>query len=101
MPRGQQGMYWLLTIPEGNFVVPDQLPSDLQWIRGQKEIGESTGYPHWQIFVQFKRKVRLGGVKAKFGATCHAELSRSTSAEEYVWKEDTRVPNTQFEVRLL
>lgn len=31
------------------------------------------------------------------GPTAHVEPSRSEAANEYVWKEDTRVPGTQFE----
>jgi len=31
------------------------------------------------------------------GERGHWELSRSDAAAEYVWKEDTRVPGTQFE----
>lgn len=39
----------------------------------------------------------MATIKEIFGNTCHAELSRSEAANDYVWKEDTRVPNTQFE----
>jgi hypothetical protein len=55
-------------------------------------------YLHWQILVIFKRKLRRGGVKDIFGRTCHAEPSRSNAADEYVWKEATRVAGTQFEL---
>jgi len=64
-------------------------------------VAEPNGRPrylHWQILVILKRKLRLGGVKTIFGRTCHAEPSRSNAADDYVWKEDTRVPNTQFEL---
>jgi len=59
---------------------------------------ERPRYLHWQILVIFKRKLRLGGVKSIFGRTCHAEPGRSNAALEYVWKEDTRVDGTQFEL---
>lgn len=55
-------------------------------------------YLHWQVLVIFKRKLRLGGVKSIFGRTTHAEPSRSEAADEYVWKEETRVDGTQFEL---
>lgn len=33
-----------------------------------------------------------------FGDTCHAELTRSEASAAYVWKEETRVDGTQFEL---
>jgi len=32
------------------------------------------------------------------GTTGHVELSRSEAADAYVWKEETRIPGTQFEL---
>ena len=57
-----------------------------------------TNYLHWQICVCFNRKLRLAGVKSFFGGTCHAELSRSDAAREYVWKDDTAIEQTRFEL---
>ena len=91
-----QGLYWLLTIPQHAYL--PYLPPACRFIRGQLETGANTGYLHWQVLVSFKRKVRLAGVKAVFGDSCHAELSRSSAADEYVWKEDTAVAGTRFEL---
>lgn len=91
-----QGRYFLLTIPH-HFFTP-YLPNDCQYIRGQLERGEGTGYLHWQILVAFKTKVRFCVVKRIFGEECHVELSRSSAANEYVWKQETRVEGTQFEL---
>lgn len=91
-----QGVYWLLTIPH-HFFLP-YLPDGVKWIKGQLEQGSDTGYIHWQLFVCFSRSVRLGAVKSLFGDGIHAELSRSAAAEAYVWKEDTRISGTQFEL---
>lgn len=93
-----QARYWLLTIPKNDWTKPNELPSTIQYLRGQLELGGTTGYEHWQLLVAFKRAVRLAAVKNAFGNTCHAEQSRSSAANEYVWKEDTRVPDTQFEL---
>jgi len=90
-----QGLYWILTIP-GHDYTPYK-PESIQYIRGQLERG-ATGYVHWQILAVFKRKCRLRAVKQCFGDTVHAELSRSSAATEYVWKEDTRIDGTQFEL---
>lgn len=91
-----QGIYWLLTIPHADFL--PFLPPTVQYIRGQLERGGDTGYLHWQLLVAFKRKCRLAAVKTTFGDSCHAELSRSVAADSYVWKEETRVGGTQFEL---
>ena len=93
----QQGRYGLLTIScERNDYSPTTLPPECSWVKGQKERGEG-GFLHWQIFSAFSRSVRLRTVRRVFGE-CHAELSRSKSAESYVWKEDTRIDGTQFEL---
>lgn len=92
----EQARYWLLTIPHADFL--PYLPPNVAYIRGQLESGSDTGYLHWQVLVILQRKLRLGGLKELFGRTVHAEPSRSNAADEYVWKEDTRIAGTQFEL---
>lgn len=92
-----KAVYWLLTIPFNDFQLFQQCPPGLVYCRGQQERG-ANGYHHWQILAVFSGQVRLPAVKRIFGRTCHAEPSRSDAADEYVWKEDTRVPDTQFEL---
>lgn len=91
----RQGIFWLLTIPHHEYV-PYPNEQSVQWIRGQLECGTTSDFVHWQILVAFKDKKSLRQVREIFGPF-HAELSRSDAAADYVWKEDTRVPNTQFE----
>ena len=96
-----QGIYWLLTIPYENNETPTwttTLPEKIRYIKGQQEIGENTGYHHWQLMLIAQRSIRLGAIKKIFGSNIHAELSRSDAASDYVWKEQTRVANTQFEL---
>lgn len=90
-----QGRYWILTIPHQHFT--PWLPPGVQYIRGQLERGEG-GYLHWQVLVSYPKKVSLARIKTDFSDQCHGELSRSSAANEYVWKEDTRIANTQFEM---
>lgn len=90
----RQGIFWLATIPHSSYT-PYPNP-ECQWIRGQLEQGEETGYLHWQVLVAFSKKKSLSQVRTIFGEG-HFELSRSEAAAAYVWKEETRVPNTQFE----
>lgn len=91
-----QGVYWLLTIPHADFL--PYRPESVQYIRGQLEQGNNTEYLHWQLLVVFKKKCRLAAVKKCFGQSAHCELSRSTAADAYVWKDDTAIPNTRFEL---
>lgn len=52
-----------------------------------------------QILVIFKTAVRLSAVRKSFEG--HFEPTRSEAASEYVWKEATRIANTQFELGVL
>lgn len=92
----RQGRYWLLTIPRDAW--EPSLPSGIAYLRGQAEIGESTGYSHWQILAVAERKISCSGIKRLFCSQAHCELSRSEAADEYVWKESTRVEGSQFEL---
>jgi len=91
----RQGIFWILTIPHDQYAAPTELPAGLSWIKGQEELG-ATGYRHWQLVVALSRKSALAGVVSIFPGA-HAELSRSAAANEYVWKDDTAVPNSRFE----
>lgn len=91
-----QGIYWLGTLPEEAFVPICPLPLGVQYLRGQLEIGSNTGFRHWQLLLVLSRKQRLSFVKTLLPGG-HWELSRSSAATDYVWKEETRVDGTQFE----
>lgn len=89
----RQGIYWLLTIPKEDWT--PVLPDRWAYVKGQLERGETTAYEHWQVLAIAKRKQSLRQVKSVFGSRVHAELSRSAAADSYVWKEATRVENSQ------
>lgn len=95
-----QGKYWMLTIPFDDWERPNELPEGVQQIRGQGETG-TGGFRHWQLAITMRRKSRLRTIKSIFGTTAHCELSRSEAARGYVWKEETRIPDTQFEIGTL
>lgn len=44
-----QQRYWLLTIPANDWTRPESLHTNIQYIRGQREVGGNTGYEHWQV----------------------------------------------------
>jgi len=90
-----QARYWLLTIPQHQFI--PYLPPSVAYIRGQLEQGNETDYIHWQLLAVFSKPTRLAAVRKIFG-NIHAEPSRSSAATDYVWKQDTRIEGTQFEL---
>jgi len=90
-----QGRYWLGTLY--NYEIPTALPAGCIWFKGQQEICPETQRVHVQCVVGFPKHVRLVAVKRIIGGNGHWELCRSAAADEYVWKEATRVEGTQFE----
>lgn len=88
----------MLTIPFADWTVPASLHPNIAYIKGQQEIGADTGYHHWQLLVVFKRAFRTRAVQELFGGRAHCELTRSDRADAYVWKEDTAVAGTRFEL---
>lgn len=95
MPSLGPARYWLGTCYCD--ARPAELPNDTAWIKGQQEECPTTERLHWQLFVSFIKPQRLSGVRGKL-CGCHWEPSRSEAAECYVWKEETRVEGTQFEL---
>lgn len=88
--------YWILTIPHAEFT-PFKHES-VQCIRGQLERGRESGYLHWQLLASFAKQTSLKNVKSIYGERAHAEPTRSSAAEEYVWKADTYVEGTRFQL---
>lgn len=88
--------FWLLTIPHHHFT--PFLPENVDWIKGQLELSNTTAYSHWQLVIGFKSQQRLSAVKNTFGAECHAEPTRSAAADDYVYKDDTAILGTRFEL---
>jgi hypothetical protein len=92
-----QARIWILTL---KYEHADQISDKRDrfvYARGQREIGESTGYEHWQFCVWFAKPTRLAAIK-KIWPTCHAEPTKSAAAESYCVKDETRVADTQFEI---
>lgn len=91
------GRFFLLTIPAASWTTPTELHPDLSWVRGQQETAAS-GFLHWQVACRSFKVSRISKIKTLFCPQAHVELSRSAAANDYVWKEDTRVEGTQFEL---
>lgn len=93
--RYAQGKFWMATIPQHAFT--PYLPKGIAYIRGQLETGNTTGFIHWQLLVTLERPGRLRALTNIFG-DFHFELTRSNAADEYVWKDDTAINGTRFEL---
>lgn len=87
--------YWMGTIPCHQFV--PFVPPGVAYIKGQLESGQQGGYLHWQLLIHTSGQQRLSWLRKTFGEF-HFEPTRSDSAEDYVWKEETSVPGTRFEL---
>lgn len=66
-------------------------------MKGQREVG-AGGFEHWQLIAVTSRQCTLNQVKQALHPTAHVELSRSAAANDYVWKDDTAVAGTRFEL---
>lgn len=88
--HSKQARYWIATIPSKDWSI-DQCPdTSAQYIRGQLERGES-GYEHWQLVAYYTKKITLAKIKKYWPRTTHFEPTRSAAAEQYVWKEESRI----------
>jgi len=89
--------FFILTIPHECYTPWLPPNSAIIWVRGQLELAES-GFLHWQLVVGFNKSVRFAHVKSWFGDSAHVEATRSAAADEYVWKDETSVAGTRFEL---
>ena len=95
--RAACGRWWILTISIAAY--PDwqpNLPDGVVYAKGQQEEG-AGGFHHWQLVVCFQSNQRRAAVVRAFPGA-HAELTRSQAAVAYVWKDDTAVGGTRFEL---
>ena len=99
---GKQYRYWICTTPFDDVTI-DQLEAltltdFVDYIKGQLEQGERTGYKHWQWILYTREKYGKGGLINKLRQhagnlydSTNIEPTRSISVERYVWKEETRL----------
>lgn len=100
MPTAQ-ARYWIVTIGVSTGWTPS-LNDPICYLKGQQEIGNDTGYHHYQVVVACSRRVTIRQLKDALGSrSAHCEPTRSEAANAYVFKDDTAVPNTRFEMGAL
>jgi len=96
---GRQAQDWCVTSKSKPECFTDPLGHGLVFACGQQERGEG-GFEHWQVFLQFRARVRLHQVKAAVGDnTAHCESRKGTpsQARDYCRKSDTGVAGTYWE----
>jgi len=91
----KQYKYYMLTIAREKFNPPRDLPAGMEFLKGQAECG-AGGFQHWQIVVGFAKYITLTKAKSYFDRSVHLEPTKSAAANDYVWKDDTRIEGTQF-----
>lgn len=91
-----QSRYFMLTIPFEDWSPPLELPDGVDWMCGQAEQGGTTGYKHWQFLAYFKSKCTCTKAKKSFPDSAHLEPTRSSAAEAYVLKQDTKIDGRFF-----
>jgi len=97
MTKQNVGRIWIGTLA---YTAADDISGKSEsfaYAKGQQEIGVEGGYHHWQFVVWMGKPCRLSALK-KIWATGHFELGRSSAAEEYIWKDDTAVAGSRFEI---
>jgi len=96
----RQGVYFGATIKYENDMDMELLfeihKEDINYMKGQQEIGEQDGYHHWQVVFVMKKKKSVLQMK-EYHPTAHFWLTDSKKALDYVEKERTKVPSTEFE----
>lgn len=92
-----QARYFLCTIPGNAWNPPQELNPSVQYLKGQKEEGEG-GFVHWQVLLVLGKPGTIKKAKTFLCPQAHLECSRSVAADAYVWKEETRIEGTQFEL---
>ena len=89
--------YYLLTLPAQQYVfAPAFLPDGLIWMRGQLELARE-GLLHWQFVICLSDRRRSSFVRDLY-KSAHVESTKSAAANDYVWKDDTSVSDSRFEI---
>lgn len=91
-----QARYWIITLSCAISPLQPEITHPVVFGKGQQEIGES-GFRHWQFIIILCEKASLRTIQRLYPGS-HAEPSRSKAAESYVWKEETAVEGTRFEL---
>lgn len=99
MSTSKQSRGWLLTLPADVYDVDAVRAGLASWpYVGQLEVGEDTGYLHWQIYVESPGAIRFSTLRRAFPKG-HFEQRKGTrqQAYDYCRKADTAVEGRRIE----
>lgn len=78
---------------------PVDIPPQVSYILGQKEVAPSTGKIHWQLYLEFTGQVSLVWIKKNMFNHAHIEEANGNAEQNkaYCSKNETAIPGTFFE----
>lgn len=84
-PRSSPKLNWCITVHKtaANAAGFVRDPAIHTYLIVGDELGEDGVTPHWQIFVQYIKKVRMNTIKAFFGNSAHCEPMRGTAQQVF------------------
>lgn len=94
--KDTQSRGWILTLPADDYdkdMIMDRFAN--YCFEGQKEVGNETGYEHWQLWIENKTPIAFSTLRKKFPKG-HFEVRRGSKqqAHDYVSKEETSTGET-------
>lgn len=91
-----ESKYWMFTLNNPTEPINQEI-DDLQYLTYQVEIGEQ-GTLHYQGYIEFKKKLKMNGVKKRLGDKYHLEPRRGSQEQAiaYCQKQETRVPGVDI-----
>lgn len=72
--------------------------SAIQYCVGQRELCPSTDRRHWQLYVEFRKKLSVSSIKKIFGNEAHIEKRKKSQANciDYCTRDNKREPGTEW-----
>ncbi|KAJ3267660.1 hypothetical protein HDV01_004519 [Terramyces sp. JEL0728] len=91
--------FWILTISYKDWKKPETIDAlaGVKYLRGQLEYSASQ-FLHWQLVVQYFEPVSFVAVKQLFSESAHVEMTYAIASWNYVWKDETAIKETRFEI---
>lgn len=95
-PKNPESRRWVLTLPEKEYsqAEVEKRLGRYKVVVGQLEAAPTTGYLHWQLYMEHSSAVRFSALRKLFPKG-HYEVARKTriQAVSYATREDKRAPS--------
>lgn len=86
--------YWFLTIKLTLGWIPE-IGHRIAYIKGQQELGDKTGYQHWQAVVHTHEEENITDVRTLFPKGSWIQKAKAKGALNYCHDERKRIPGTE------